>query len=73
MLQSSYRKFYSTKTLLLKVNNGIFLNMNSQRVTLLFLLDSSTAFIPLIMVSYLRGLGPHLEFVIQHCPGLHHT
>ena len=44
MLQSSYRKFHSTESALLKVKNDILLNMNGQRVTLLVLLDLSEAF-----------------------------
>ena len=42
--QSSYRKHHSTETALLKVKNDILLNMNSQQVTLLVLLDLSAAF-----------------------------
>ena len=38
-LQSSYRKFHSTESALLKVKNDILLNMNRQHVTLLVLLD----------------------------------
>ena len=44
MLQSSYRKNHSTETALLKVRNDILLNMNRQQVTLLVLLDFSSAF-----------------------------
>ena len=44
MLQSSYRKFHSTESALLKVKNDILLNMNRQHVTLLVLLDLSAAF-----------------------------
>ena len=44
MLQSTYRKFHSTESALLKVKNDILLNMNSQHVTLLVLLDLSAAF-----------------------------
>ena len=44
MLQSSYRKFHSTESALLKVKNEIFFNMNGQHVTLLVLLDLSAAF-----------------------------
>ena len=43
-VQSSYRQHHSTKTALLKVKNDILLNMNQQQVTLLVLLDLSTAF-----------------------------
>ena len=39
-----YRRYHSTETALVKVANDILLNMNSQRVTLLVLLDLSAAF-----------------------------
>ena len=41
---SAYREFHSTETALLRVKNDILLNVNQQRVTLLVLLDLSTAF-----------------------------
>ena len=41
--QSAYSEFHSTETALLRVENGILLNMNKQCVTLLVLLDLSTA------------------------------
>ncbi|CAB4034340.1 Hypothetical predicted protein [Paramuricea clavata] len=44
VLQSAYRRYHSTETALLKVLNDILLSMNSQRVTLLVLLDLSSAF-----------------------------
>ena len=44
LLQSAYRRYHSTDTALVKVANDILLNMNSQRVTLLVLLDLSAAF-----------------------------
>ena len=44
LLQSAYRRYHSTETVLVKVANDILLNMNSQRVTLLVLLDLSAAF-----------------------------
>ena len=43
-LQSAYRKRYSIETALLKVQNDILLNMDRQYVTLLVLLDLSSAF-----------------------------
>ena len=42
--QSSYRKHFSTETSLLRVKNDILLNMNRQHVSLLVLLDLSSAF-----------------------------
>ena len=44
VLESAYRPNHSTETALLKVTNDILLNMNDQRVTLLLLLDLSSAF-----------------------------
>ena len=44
LLQSAYRKQHNTETALLKVMNDILLKMNSQHVTLLVMLDLSTAF-----------------------------
>ena len=43
-LQSAYRQHHSTETALLKVKNGILMNMENQQVTLLVLLDLSAAF-----------------------------
>lgn len=43
-LQSSYRQPHSTETALLKVKNDVSLNMNSQQVTLMVLLDLNAAF-----------------------------
>ena len=42
--RSAYRKCHSTETALLKVQNDILMNLDSQRVTLLVLLDLSVAF-----------------------------
>ena len=42
--QSSYRKYHSTETALLKVQNDILASMDRQEVTLLVLLDLSAAF-----------------------------
>ena len=44
LLQSAYRRHHSTETALVNVTNDILLNMNSQRVTLLVLLDVRAAF-----------------------------
>ena len=44
LFQFAYRRYHSTETALVKVANDILLNMNSQRVTLLVLLDLSAAF-----------------------------
>ena len=42
--QSAYRKCHSTETALLRVTNDIMMNMNRQHVTLLVMLDLSSAF-----------------------------
>ena len=42
--QSAYRKHHSTETALLKVTNDILLSMNRKHVTLLVILDLSSAF-----------------------------
>lgn len=42
--QSSCRRYFSTETSLLRVKNDILLNMNKQHLTLLILLDLSSAF-----------------------------
>jgi len=44
LAQSSYRQHNSTETPLLRVKNGILLNINQQRVTLLAPLDLNAAF-----------------------------
>ena len=43
-LQSAYKKFHSTESALLKVENDVLLNMEKGRVTALTLLDLSAAF-----------------------------
>ena len=42
--QRAYKKFHSTETALLKIENGIILNMDEGSVTALTLLDLSAAF-----------------------------
>ena len=44
LMQSAYRKFHSTETALLKIQNYLLLAMNKKHVSLLVLLDLSTAF-----------------------------
>ena len=43
-IQSAYRKCHSTETAFLKVQNDILMDLDSQSVTLLVLLDLSAAF-----------------------------
>ena len=42
--QSAYKQIHSTESALLKVTNDILMNMDTQKVTLLVLLDLSAAF-----------------------------
>ena len=44
LMQSAHRKFHSTETALLKIQNDLLMAMNRKHVTLLVLLDSSAAF-----------------------------
>ena len=44
MLQFVYRPNHSTEAALLKIKNGILMNMDKQHATLLILLDFSAAF-----------------------------
>ena len=44
LLQSAYRKYHSTETALLKVKNDLLMNMNKGHVSILVLLDMSSAF-----------------------------
>ena len=44
LMQSAYRKFHSTETALLKIQNDLLMAMNRKHVTLLVLLDLSAAF-----------------------------
>ena len=56
VLQSAYRKGYSTETALLRVVNDILSNMNKQHVSILVLLDLSAAFDTVDHVILLRRL-----------------
>ena len=58
VLQSAYRRYHSTETALLKVRNDILMNKNSQRVTLLVLLDLSAAFDTVDHRTLLKRLTP---------------
>ena len=44
LLHSAYRKYHSTEIALLKVDNDILIEMDSQHLTLLVLLELSAAF-----------------------------
>ena len=55
--QSTYRKFHSTKTALLKIYNDILSSMDDARVTALTLLDLSAAFDTIDHTILLSRLG----------------
>ena len=61
-LQSAYRQNHSTETVLIKVKNDLLMNMNKGHLTLLILLDLSSAFdnvdqgIPLRRLQSMLGL-----------------
>ena len=57
--QFAYRKHHSTEPALLKVKNDILLNMNRQHVTLLVLLDLSSAFDTIDHTILLHRLQTH--------------
>ena len=60
LYQSEYRQRYRTDAALLKVTNDLSLNMNSQHVTLLLLLDLSATFDTVnheIFVRHLNNFG----------------
>ena len=64
-LQSAYKKFHSTESALLNVENDVLLNMKKGRVTALILLDLSAAFDTIDH----RHRG--MEFLVQLLTGLH--
>ena len=43
-MQSAYRQFHSTEAALLRIKNDLLMAMDQQKVTLLILLDLSSAF-----------------------------
>ncbi len=72
-LQSSYRRYHSTETALLKVTNNILLKMNSQEVILLVTLDLSSAFDTVNHEILLRRLQMSLAFTEKSWIGSNHT
>ena len=69
--QSAYRKHHSTETALLKVTNDILFSMNRQHVSLLVLLDLSSAFDTVGHTILLNRLQSHFRIcdssLSQHC------
>ena len=71
-LQSSYRKFHSTRSVHLKVKKMTFyLTWTDSMSPSLFCWIWVRLLMPLIMESWLKCLGLHLGFRIRHSPGLH--
>ena len=62
VFQSAYRQGHSTETALIRVRNDILMNMNSQQVTLLVLLDLSAAFDTIDHAVLLHRLQSSLGF-----------
>ena len=71
-LQSAYKKFHSTESALLKVENDVLLNMEKGRVTTLTLLDLSAAFDTIDHLTLISLLS-WMEFLVQLLTGLHRT
>ena len=68
-LQSAYKKFHSTESALLKVENDVLLNIEKGRVTALTLLDLPAAFDTIDHLTCHRGM----EFLVQLLTSLYHT
>ena len=60
-VQSSYKRFHSTETALLKIYNDIICNMDNGKVTALTLLDLSAAFDTIDHATLLERLHGHLS------------
>ncbi len=71
LFQSAYRKYHITETAFLKVTNDILLNMNSQRVTLLVLLDFILAFDTVDHVILLKRLNVDFGIHEKYLTGIH--
>lgn len=71
--QSAYKKFHSTETVLLKLQNDITLNMENTQVTVLTLLDLSAAFDTIdhsalidLLSTWFGISGPALEWMSSY-------
>ena len=62
VFQSAYREGHSAENALIKIRNDILMNMNNQEVTLLVLLDLSTAFDTIDHTLLLRRLQSRFGF-----------
>ena len=72
-LQSAYRENQSTETALIKVKNGLLMNMDKCHVTLLALLDLSVAFGTVDHGILLLSVQSLLDIRVMHFPGFNLT
>ena len=68
---SAYRPGHSTETALLKFVNDMFLSLNKGNISVLALLDFSSAFIPLIILSLYTVYILSLDLLILSFNGFH--
>ena len=68
--QSSYRKFQSTDTALLRIHNDILASMDADEVAALTLLDLSAAFDTIDHIIILKRLDDWLEVIAKELGGL---
>ncbi len=75
-MQSAYKKFHSTETALIKVHNDILWAMERQGVTILLLLDLSSAFDTIdhsVLIDRMKGIlgmgGTALEWLKSYLSG----
>ena len=59
LVQSAYKRFYSTETALLKMHNDIICNTDNDKVTALILLDISAAFDTIDHATLIERLHEH--------------
>ena len=72
-LQTTYKKFYSTESALLKVENDVLLNMEKVRVIALTLLDLSAVFDTIDHLTLISRLSSRYGILLQLLTGLHRT
>lgn len=59
--QSAYRKFHSTETALLRIKSDLLMSMDNQKISLLLLLDMSSAFDTIDHSCLLKTLRSHFR------------
>ena len=67
-LQSAYKKFHSTESALLKVENDVLLNMEKGRVTALTLLDLSAVFDTIDHLTLISWYSSRLVYIVLEQP-----